>query len=126
MTLLDDLVPTYDVASRHTIRVAASPAHVYQAARHTDLGGLWLVRVLMGLRMVPAWTAIALRRRRPAKKQPAGEQRSVGAAETRVRCADPATRQQFLRYWRVIRLGSDLIRGSMLRRIRNTAERRVV
>jgi len=148
------------------------------------------VRVLMGLRMVPAWTAIALRRRRPAKKQPAGEQRSVGAAnftliaetpgeefvlgimgrfwtptggvvratadrfwlpppaglaqavwnfrvtpgvsgtelstETRVRCADPATRQQFLRYWRVIRLGSDLIRGSMLRRIRNTAERRVV
>jgi hypothetical protein len=44
--------------------------------------------------------------------------------ETRVRCADAATRRQFMRYWRVIRLGSGLIRGSVLQHIRSTAERR--
>jgi hypothetical protein len=27
-TLLDELMPTYDAASRHTIRVAAAPARV--------------------------------------------------------------------------------------------------
>lgn len=43
--------------------------------------------------------------------------------ETRVRCADAATRRQFLRYWRIMRLGSGLIRRSMLRHIRATAER---
>jgi hypothetical protein len=46
------------------------------------------------------------------------------STETRVRCADAATRRQFMRYWRFIRLGSALIRGSMLRHIRATAERR--
>jgi hypothetical protein len=44
--------------------------------------------------------------------------------ETRVLCADAATRTQFLRYWRVIRLGSGMIRRSILREIRKTAERR--
>lgn len=184
-TLLDDLVPTYDAASRHTIRVAASPAHVYEAARHADLGHLWLVCVLMGLRAVPAWTATALHRRRPTIDVPTGERRYLHAGrrgaggrvrprhhrslldangrsrkggcgpvsaptarglaqavwnfrvqprvggselstETRVRCADPAARQQFLRYWRVIRPGSALIRASMLRHIRNAAERGAV
>jgi sirohydrochlorin ferrochelatase len=45
------------------------------------------------------------------------------STETRVRCADAVTRRQFARYWRVIRLGSGLIRGSMLRQIRTEAER---
>lgn len=46
------------------------------------------------------------------------------STETRVRCGDAATRRQFRRYWRVIRLGSGLIRGSILRHIRRQAERR--
>lgn len=188
LTLLDDLIPTYDMASRHTIRIAASPAHVYEAARHADLGRLWPVRVLMGLRAIPAFTAVALRRRPRATEEPGGVERSVGAAtftliaevpgeefvlgimgrfwtptggvirasadrfrhrpppglaqglwnfrvepgvsgtelstETRVRCPDAQTRRHFLRYWRVIRPGSALIRGSMLRYIRTLAERR--
>ena len=46
------------------------------------------------------------------------------STETRVRCGDAATRRQFTRYWRVIRVGSGWIRGSMLRQIRTAAERR--
>jgi hypothetical protein len=43
--------------------------------------------------------------------------------ETRVLCADEATRASFLRYWRVVRPGSGLIRRSILREIRRRAER---
>jgi len=39
--LLDQVIPTYDVASRHTIRVAAEPARVYEAARQADFGRPW-------------------------------------------------------------------------------------
>jgi hypothetical protein len=184
-TLLDDVVPTYDVASRHTIWVAATPAHVYEVARHADLGRPWLVRVLIGLRAAPAWVAAAFRGQ-PARAASIDGQRLVGPAaftviaeapgeefvlgimgrfwtptggvvtaganrlrrpppaglaqaiwnfrveprgagtelstETRVRCGDGATRRQFARYWRIIRLGSGLIRSSMLRQIRTRAE----
>jgi len=48
------------------------------------------------------------------------------STETRVRCGDAATRRQFMRYWRIIRLGSGLIRRSMLRHIRISAERHAV
>ncbi len=44
--------------------------------------------------------------------------------ETRVRCADAATREAFGRYWRVVRPASGLLRRLMLRRIRRRAERR--
>ena len=43
--------------------------------------------------------------------------------ETRVRCADDDTRRRFLRYWRVIRPGSGLIRRLALRAVRREAER---
>ena len=186
-TLLDDIVPICDVASRHRIWVAASPSQVYAAARQTDLGRPWPVRVLMGLRALPAWLGTVRRGSRPAVEA-ASERHQVGAAaftliaeapgeefvlgimgrfwtptgglvtataerfrdpppaglaqavwnfrvepqgmgtelstETRVRCSDAATRRHFARYWRVIRLGSGLIRGSMLRHIRTEAERR--
>jgi hypothetical protein len=52
----------------------------------------------------------------------AGHTRLV--TETRVRCADAATRRAFGRYWRVARPGSGLLRHLMLRRIRRWAERR--
>jgi hypothetical protein len=181
------VVPTYDVASRHRIWVAADPAVVYETARHADLGHLWLVRVMMGVRFAPARLASVFRGRRatPApvdgprsgragafiliaeapgeefvlgimgrfwtptgglvaasadrfqRPPPAGlaqgfwnlrvEPHGSGtelSTETRVRCGDTATRRQFRRYWRIIRLGSGLIRGNMLRDIRRRAERR--
>ena len=186
-TLLDELVPAYDVAARHTIWIAADPARVYQAARHADLGRPWLVRFLMALRTGPAWLATRFRRHRgpadPARHRPSvgpvaftvlaeapGQELVLGimgrfwtltggllaasvaqlrepppaglaqgfwnfhvepcgsgttlSTETRVRCGDPATRRSFTRYWRLIRLGSGLIRGSLLRHIRQRAERR--
>ena len=45
------------------------------------------------------------------------------ATETRIVCADAATRRRFLWYWRVIQPGSGLIRRAMLSRIRSEAER---
>jgi hypothetical protein len=42
--------------------------------------------------------------------------------ETRVRCADAATRRRFRAYWLLVRPGSGLIRGTMLRAIRRAAE----
>ena len=187
-TLLDDLIPAWDAASRHSIRIAADPARVYEVARHADLGSPRLVRALMALRLGPARLAARHRSRTaPATfdRAPAvgpvgftvlgeipGEEFVLGimgrfwtptgglvkagpaelrapppaglaqgfwnfrvvasgsgtelSTETRVRCGDPATRRSFLRYWRVIRLGSGLIRGSLLRQIRRQAERRVL
>jgi hypothetical protein len=186
VSILDELAPTYDVASRHEIWVAADPARVYEVARHADLGRPWLVRLLMGLRAGPAWLLAVLRRgpstascdRRPTVgpvpftvvaempneefvlgivgrfwtptggvvKADAAQLRDPPAAglaqglwsfrvepsgtgtilstETRVRCGDPATRRRFMRYWRIIRLGSGLIRWSVLRHMRLEAERR--
>lgn len=48
--------------------------------------------------------------------------RTLLSTETRVLCADAATRRRFLPYWAVIRLGSGLIRRSMLASIRQLAE----
>ena len=45
------------------------------------------------------------------------------ATETRIVCADAATRRRFLWYWRVIQPGSELIRRAVLSRIRREAER---
>lgn len=42
--------------------------------------------------------------------------------ETRVRCADAASRRRFRAYWLVVRPGSGLIRRLMLRSIRRAAE----
>jgi hypothetical protein len=59
-TLLEQLVPVYDAASRHTIWVAADPACVYEAARSADLGAPWVVRLLMALRAGPVRLAATL------------------------------------------------------------------
>jgi hypothetical protein len=186
-TLLDELMPTYDVRSRHTIRIAASPTVVYETARSVDLGRPLLVRLLIALRAAPALLAAAARRRRSTLTQSC-DRRSVGAApftlvaeapghefvlgvigrfwapsgglvvtgpeafrgpppaglaqaiwsfrvsrvdsgselttETRVRCGDLTSRKRFQQYWTVVRLGSGLIRYSILRHIRRVAERR--
>ena len=44
------------------------------------------------------------------------------ATETRVRCADAATRRRFLPYWALIRIGSGFIRIAMLASIKRKAE----
>jgi hypothetical protein len=44
------------------------------------------------------------------------------STETRVRCADAASRRRFRIYWLVVRPGSGLIRRLMLRSIRRAAE----
>ena len=176
-SLLDTVVPAWDVASRHAIRVAADRAVVYETARHADLGHVRIVRLMMGLRFFPARLTGAFHPRRPAAApaftliaEAPGEEFVLGimgrfwtpagglvaataeqlrqpppaglaqgfwnfrvaprgsgtelSTETRVRCGDAATRRQFTRYWRIIRLGSGLIRRSILRHIRLTAERR--
>ncbi len=183
--LLDDIIPEYDAASRHSTFVAAEPSVVYRVARAADLGRNWLVRLLMGVRAAPTLTLVALGGRRsvpvrtagapamgalrftlidekpgeefvlgimgrfwqlsgglvPAdagrlrrlpdpglaqgiwnfQVEPSGEG-SLLSTETRVRCGDEAARISFLRYWRFIRPASGLIRRSMLRQVRRTAE----
>lgn len=52
--LLDSWMPTYDVAARYAVHIRASPSRVYSALLATDFRRPWLVRVLMGLRLVPA------------------------------------------------------------------------
>ncbi len=44
------------------------------------------------------------------------------STETRVRCADPATRRAFRRYWRIIGGASGLIRKVILRQVKRAAE----
>ena len=179
-------MPDCDVSSRHTIRIAAKPADVFNVVRRADLGRPRLVRALLALRAVPAGLASLIRPRRPVI--PPETRRSVGglgftivaenpgeelvlglmgrfwtlrggvvpstaeqfrhpppsglaqavwnfrvvsdgggtvlSTETRVRCGDAASRGRFLRYWRVVRLGSALTRMSMLRYLQAEAERR--
>ena len=183
--LLDDIIPEYDAASRHSTFIEASPSTVYRAARTADLGRGWVVRILMAVRTAPALTVAALRGK-VSVPTPAADAPAVGAArftlidekqgeefvlgimgrfwqltggvvpasaerlrqlpepglaqgiwnfrvvpsgegsllstETRVRCGDDATRTSFLRYWRVIRPASGLIRSSMLRQVRRSTE----
>jgi hypothetical protein len=54
--------------------------------------------------------------------EPLADGRTRLVTETRVRCADPATRRSFLRYWRLIAPGSGLIRRAILATIRRRAE----
>ena len=51
-----------------------------------------------------------------------GANRCSLTTETRVLCADAATRRRFLPYWALIRLGSGIIRRSMLKAVKRAAE----
>jgi hypothetical protein len=53
MSLLDEWMPSYDVAARYRIRIAADPREVYSTLLTTDLSRPWLVRGLMGVRLLP-------------------------------------------------------------------------
>jgi hypothetical protein len=58
--------------------------------------------------------------------QPVGPGWTRLSTETRVTCADVATRRVFLRYWRLIRGGSNLIRRALLRQVKHAAEHAAV
>jgi hypothetical protein len=51
--LIDEFLPAYDVVERHRTCVRASPAAVYEALTHADLAGSPIIRLLLGLRMLP-------------------------------------------------------------------------
>jgi hypothetical protein len=189
--IIDELMPRYDVATRHTIEVRASPAEAYAALRRADFAARGVVRVLTELRSLPAtlveWRRHGrVRRHRPVETLAALEKsgfvlladvpptelvlgiegrfwaldggrctppaasfrttapqpgtargvwgfsfaplsatRTVITTQTRVLCADSAARRRFLPYWFVIRPASGLIRRSILRQLREEAERRV-
>jgi len=186
MTLLDELVPGYDVAARYRTQVRADAATVYEALSRADVVASPLIRLLFLLRRLPAW----LVRARPAARvaprlhtlrdligrgfglvaERPGEELVLGtvgrfwrlasalreasaadfatplepglaraawnfrvidagaghtelSTETRVQCADAATRRRFRVYWAIVGPASGWIRLEMLRLIRRTAER---
>ncbi len=54
MTLLNSWMPAYAFAARYVARIAAPPAQVYATLLATDFSRPWLVRALMGVRLLPA------------------------------------------------------------------------
>ena len=188
VTLLNSWMPAYDVSARYAIRIPAPPARVYAALVATDFSRSWLVRTLMGIRLLPKllsaprralarfrqtagtprasltdldhsdfllleqhpphaivlgitgrfWTLTATTLRIPPATfrdpLPAGLAQAAWSfevtevangseltTETRVRTADPATRRQFRRYWRLVAPGSGLIRHAILSQVRREA-----
>jgi len=188
MTLLDSWMPTYDVAARYSVRINASPARVYAALLATDFRRPWLVRALMGVRLIPALLRAPNATWRRLSRPPSRSRASLtdvahsdfvlleetppreivlgitgrfwklaaevvlipparfrealppglaqaawnfavteapgGAAlttETRVRCADAATRRRFQLYWWLVAPGSGLIRRAILDQVRREA-----
>lgn len=55
--------------------------------------------------------------------QPIEPGRTRLSTETRVACGSAATRRRFLRYWRIVRIGSGVIRWALLRQVKLAAER---
>jgi hypothetical protein len=55
MTLLDSWMPAYDEVARYTVGIDASAEQVYATLLTTDFGRSWLVRGLMGLRLLPGF-----------------------------------------------------------------------
>lgn len=53
-SLLDDLMPRYDVVERHRTYVRATPAEVFAAIRDADLSGGMITRSLLLVRAAPA------------------------------------------------------------------------
>jgi len=186
MTLLDELMPRYDVSARYRTHVRTDPATVYDALGRAHLAASPLIRMLFLLRRLPA----RLMRARPVAgfaprsrtlrdlvgrgfglvaERPgdelvlgtvgrfwrlAADLREASAAdfatalepglaraawnfrvidagagntelstETRVQCADAATRRRFRLYWAIVGPASGWIRLEILRLIRRTAER---
>jgi len=188
--LLDEYLPAFDVRTRHSTRIAASPERVYGSLRTADFDRWGLTRTLYALRVLPTlpaaprttwrrfraelgrphWTfadllasGFSVLGERPGTELVLGTvgrfwrardelhaisparflepappgtakaawsfvvgRRPDGATvlrtETRVRCADAATRRRFRAYWLLIAPFSGLIRREMLAAVRRAAE----
>ena len=174
-TLIDAVLPRWDVHERHGADVAAPPDATWAAVQEVTLRELPLTCLLMSLRSLgrparldrPFLDAAGfltplrearhdkvvgligcpwqLRPRivpfagaeefaafdRPGYVRAATDLRvEPGAAgsrvttETRILATDPAARRRFTRYWRVVGVGSGLIRRDLLRAVRRRAEAR--
>lgn len=55
MTLLDELMPRYDVSARYRTLVRSDPATVYDALGRAHFAASHIIRVLFLLRRLPAW-----------------------------------------------------------------------
>lgn len=53
--LLDEFLPAFDVRARYAIRIDSPPARIYASLRTADFDHWGLMRVLVGLRALPAW-----------------------------------------------------------------------
>jgi hypothetical protein len=116
---LDDFLPAYEFATRHEVEVGVDPARADRALREVTFREVPLVRALLFARgrlrghgaEAPA-TAVIDFRVRPGTL----------ATETRVHVPDPVSRRKFVRYWRVVRPFSGLIRSQVLRAAKRRAE----
>ena len=61
-------------------------------------------------------------RRRPRRWSTFAPRRALLATETRVHVPDPVSRRKFVRYWRVVKPFSGLIRSQVLRAAKRRAE----
>jgi hypothetical protein len=68
-TLVDEIMPVYQVASRHSRVVRAPAATVYAEMSHVDYGQAPLVRVLFALRALPARLLGSSRRPAPGARR---------------------------------------------------------
>lgn len=51
--LIDEFLPTFDVAERHRVKISAAPDKVYAAVQRMDIGDARLMRLLFRLRGIP-------------------------------------------------------------------------
>jgi hypothetical protein len=54
MLSIDYWMPIYDFAERHETRVGAAPERVYEAIRAADFGRNSLIKLLLGMRVLPS------------------------------------------------------------------------
>jgi hypothetical protein len=54
VALIDKYMPVFDVHDRHVKHVVADPLRAYGAVRDLDLNRSWVVRLLFGIRSIPA------------------------------------------------------------------------
>jgi hypothetical protein len=80
-SLLDELMPRFDVRERHSTSIHAKPAQVYTAIREADLGGGLATRALLALRALPAAVIALVRSPTAAVAEFQGRERSVRLAD---------------------------------------------
>jgi len=67
--LLDDFLPEFDVRTRHAIRVAASPEHVYACLWRANFDHWGITRALYALRTLPTFFSSPMETRRRFLKE---------------------------------------------------------